>query len=88
MLTAITIGSVDLDKWLHQNKAEDSALDFVVGCLLDNMIVQTKRGFAAIYEKYLNPNSSCYYIEFQPGDAPDVWEAWERFAKENRDEAC
>lgn len=70
---------MDLQKWLHQNGADDGCLEFVEGCLLDNMIVQTKRGYAAIYESYQNSNSSVYRIEFQPGDAPDVWDRWENF---------
>jgi len=71
---------MDLQKWLHQNGVtENGYLEFVEGCLLDNMIVQTKRGYAAIYESYQNSNSSVYRIEFQPGDAPDVWDRWENF---------
>ena len=71
---------MDLQKWLYQNGVtDDGCLEYVGGCLLDNMIVQTKRGFAAIYEKYQNTNSSVHKVEFQPGDAPDVWKNWEKF---------
>ena len=81
--------NMNLDKWLHQNGAEDGIIGFVEGCLLDNMIVKTKRGYAGIYEEYRNSNSSVYRIEFQSGDAPEVWSHWEEFEEENREyEAC
>lgn len=76
--TTFIIGSCDLDKWMHQNKASYTG-EFVEGCLLDNFVVVTRRGFAAIYEKYLNPNSSCYLVEFQKGAAQDVMRNWYKF---------
>ena len=77
-IKALHVGSCELNKWLHQNKADYTGL-FVDGCLLDNFVVVTKRGFAAIYEEYLNPNSSGYYIEFQTGTAQDVFRNWYKF---------
>lgn len=77
------LGSTDLDKWLYQNKATPTG-DCEEGCLLDNMVVFTKRGVAGIYEHYMNSNSSCYYIEFEPGEGRNVWDNWETFETEYR----
>lgn len=64
-MTCFYIGSNKLDMWLHQNRAECIG-NHVEGCLLDNFIVSTKRGVAAIYEHCLNEWSSNYYVEFEP----------------------
>lgn len=77
-VTTLTIPSTMLEKWLHQNKAKCVG-DFVEGCLLDNFVVMTKRGFAAIYEHYVNPNASDYRVEFQAGPAQDVFRNWYAF---------
>lgn len=74
----IILGSTKLDKWLHQNKAEYTG-DFVEGVLLDNFVVMTKRGFAAVYEKYLNSNASGYEIHFETGTAQNVFKEWYEF---------
>ena len=52
-----------LEKWMHQNKGEYTA-DYFDGCLLDNFIVCTKNGIAAVYEHYVNSNMSNYLIKF------------------------
>lgn len=83
-MTRFTIAPRHIDMWLHQNAAE--TLDCVEGCLLDSFIVGTKNGYAAIYEHYLNANSSDYLVEFERGDAPNVWTGWEEFAEKNREE--
>lgn len=56
------LGSTDLEKWLHQNRAE--VIEAEEGCLLDDLLVITKRGAAAILETYQNPNSSIYTVIF------------------------
>lgn len=71
----------NLDKWLHQNEATPVG-DFEPGCLLDNFVVATKRGFAAIYEKYVNPNESCYRIEFETGTAQNLFRNWYKFEEQ------
>lgn len=77
------IGSCDLGKWLHQNKADLTfdiiPLDYVDGCLLDNMLVETKRGIAAIYEHYLNCWTSDYLVEWQAGNGEKVFNNWKKF---------
>ena len=76
-----------LEKWLHQNRAVYTG-DFLDGCLLDNFVVWTNRGVAAVYEHYLNANSSCYEIAFQAGDGAAVWEEWRDFENRYREEAA
>lgn len=63
-----------LNKWMHQNKAE--RIDFVDGCLLDNLLVSTPRGYAAIYEHFVNAWESNYIVEFQTGAATDIIDKW------------
>lgn len=79
-MTRFYIEPKNLEKWLHQNVAEYTG-DFVEGVLLDSFVVATKRGFAAIYESYVNPNQSRYYIEFEKGAAQKVWVNWYKFEK-------
>lgn len=68
----------ELEKWMHQNKAEYSG-SFIDGCLLDNFVVMTKRGFAAFYEHYVNGWTSDYIVEFEPSTAQTVWRRWYDF---------
>lgn len=78
MIKKFLLDPAALEKWMHQNKAIYTG-DFLEGCLLDNFIVSTRRGYAAIYEKYINPNKSGYYIEFEAGTAAAIFNNWERF---------
>ena len=81
MITKLRLNSdVTLEKWLHQNKAEFIG-DFVEGVLLDNFVVATTRGIAAVYETYLNSNSSYYRIEFEPYPGQAVMRNWYKFEK-------
>lgn len=87
-----------LEKWMHQNKAcfTGTAID---GCLLDNFVVDTEKGFAVFYESYVNPNQSRYYVEYAISKEKDekgnykhckewkiVWKNWYKF-EENYKEA-
>lgn len=83
-MTRFYISQTNMKIWLHQNNAE--TLEFRDGSLADNFIVSTKRGYAAIYEHYLNPWSSNYLVEFEAGDAPNVWERWEKFVRQYDEE--
>lgn len=74
-VTCFRLDPNQLEKWMFQNKA-GFAGDYIEGCLLDNFVIATKRGYAAVYENYLNEWSSDYYIEFQPGAAQDVFIKW------------
>lgn len=85
-VTSFRISPENLDMWMHQNEAEYTGA-FVEGSLLNNFVLACKRGFAAVYEHYLNCWSSDYLIEFQPGAAQDVWKNWynlENWPKANK----
>ena len=83
-VTRFYLDPCDLNKWMHQNDVIPIA--FVDGCLQDNMLFKTKRGYAAVYEHYVNEWSSDFYIEFQPGAANDVFNAWYEFIDKLEDE--
>jgi hypothetical protein len=70
------------EKWARQNGAEYTG-DYVEGCLLDNFIVATRRGYAAFYEHYVNEWTSDYYVEFQRGAAQAVFANWYKFEEVN-----
>lgn len=61
-MTKLKLASDKLEMWLHQNHAfiEECA----EGCLLDNYLVTTKRGQAAIIETPVNCWTSCYTVYF------------------------
>lgn len=75
-----------LEKWMHQNRAEYTG-DFQEGCLLDNFVVMTKRGFAAVYEHVVNSWTSDYLVEFEPGPAQRVWRRWYAFEERRERDA-
>lgn len=77
-VTCFRLDACGLDKWMAQNGADYTG-DFVAGCLLDSFVAATRRGYAAVYENYVNTWTSDYYIEFQPGAATDVWDAWNEY---------
>lgn len=71
-ITRFYIGSgKEFKTWCKQNAAQYTGA-YVEGCLLDNFIMITKRGYAAFYEHYLNEWRSDYSVEFQSGPAQDV----------------
>lgn len=84
-ITTFRIGSTELKRWMHQNRAEYTG-DIIVGCLLDNFVLECKRGFAAVYEHYLNEWTSDYLIEFEAGDAETVWKRWDEFCARCEDQ--
>lgn len=63
-ITHFIINPHNLEKWIHQNAGEID--EIVEGCLLDNLLIACKRGYAALYEKYVNTNESTYEGYFQP----------------------
>lgn len=74
------------EKWVHQNGAEYAG-DYIDGCLLDNFVMATRRGYAAFYEHYVNEWTSDYYVEFQPGPAQIVFSNWYEFERKAEAEA-
>ena len=77
-ITTFRIGSTELEQWVCENKAEYTG-DIIVGCLLDNFMLECEGGFAAVYEHYLNEWTSDYLIEFEAGNAETVWKRWDEF---------
>lgn len=75
----------ELEKWMHQNRAEYTG-DAVEGCLLNSFVLTCKRGFAAVYEHYLTEWTSDYLVEFQAGDAKDVWKRWFEFVERSKED--
>ena len=74
----------DLNKWLKQNNAE--YIECVEGCLIDNALCACKRGYAAIYERFINPWSSAYEIHFQSYSNNDGMDVCNAFYKRFEDE--
>lgn len=67
------------EKWMHQNGAEFTGA-YVEGTLLDNYILQCKRGWCAVYERYATPNSSYHEFRFVPySDQRGCDELWAEF---------
>ena len=52
-VTYFYLNPFQLEKFMHQNNAEYTG-DYFPGCLLDNFIIACKRGYAFIYNHYLN----------------------------------
>lgn len=77
-MTRFYISPKNMEKWMHQNGANYTGT-MVEGCLLDNFVLACNRGYAAVYEHYLNCWSSDYLVEFEPGTAQEVWERWYQF---------
>lgn len=68
--------------WLYQNQAD--LVESVDGNLLDNYAVQTKNGYAMIYEHPTTEWTSNYRVEFQRGYyAEDIWKRWNEFTRKN-----
>ena len=67
-----------IDKLMHQNKAE--YIDCIEGCLLDNLLLATKRGYIALIETFATTNSSVYTLYFSTEETAiyKIWENLER----------
>ena len=69
----------NMDKWMHQNSARYTGA-FFEGCLLDNFVLDCKRGYAFVYERYVSPNMSEYAIKFAPYKDKELCdELWQEF---------
>lgn len=82
MIKEYRFESMTIDKWIHQNSA--IVEDFLDGCLLDNMLLQTRRGVAFVKETFINTWCSTYTLYFaayKDLDAVDaVYNMWSEFA--------
>ena len=79
------LNPLQFNKWAHQNDVEYTGA-CIDGVLLDNFVVITKHGMAAIYEHYVNPNMSNYRVVFQRRgkleegrDYIALWHNWYKF---------
>ena len=80
----------DMDKWMHQNSARYTGA-FFEGVLLDNYVLDCRRGYAAVYERYATPNSSVPHIKFAPyKDRAAVDALWSEFyeRQEEAERSC
>ena len=69
----------DMDKWMHQNNAHYTGA-FFEGNLLDNYVLDCKRGYAAVYERPMNEWSSVPHVKFAPyKDRAAVDALWSEF---------
>lgn len=69
----------DEKKWMHQNGAEFTGA-YVEGTLLDNYILQCRRGWCAVYERYATPNNSYHEFRFTPySDQTECDALWAEF---------
>ena len=79
------LNPVFFDKWFYQNKGE--YMDYVEGTLLDNYLIETKRGIALVSEHYLNPNLSDYLVTFcdrrNETAVESLFEIFDEIRKEN-----
>ena len=65
----------EIEKLIHQNQAIE--LEYKEGCLLDNYLIATKRGYMAIIEQYVNCWSSCYKCYFSTNES-DIYSIWDK----------
>jgi len=83
-------GEKRLNIWYTQNDGE--TVEAVEGCLLDNFVVACRRGWAFVYEHYLNPWASNYLVKFVPYKDEDgcraAWDEWEDFREEAEKETA
>ena len=81
-MTVFKLGSREYEKWIYQNNAE--VLDLVEGCLIDSVLVDCRRGCAAMFETALNECSSAFLVYFAPYNDPDalatVNNMWDTFS--------
>ena len=82
MVKTYKFGAMRYEKWMQQNDGE--VIDIVEGCLLDSLMVNTRRGVALLMETYINSNSSNYTLYFaakNDRNAIDtLFDMWDAFA--------
>lgn len=65
----------NLEKFIYQNAGE--IVDCLDGCLLDDLLLYTRRGLVAIFESYVNSNQSDFTVYFST-DPAEIWPLWEK----------
>ena len=87
-ITIFNLNPCDFEKWLNQNHGEYTGC-FVDGCLQDNFVIATKRGYAFFYEHVRNSWASdytVYFIPYKSGEKHEkvydiLWRNWYEFAE-------
>ena len=69
----------NLDKFIHQNRGE--IIDFLDGCLIDNFLIATKRGYIALLENYVNCWTSNYKLIFST-NMQEIYSIWDKLSEE------
>ena len=67
-----------LEKWIRQNGA--AVLDIIDGVLLDNFLIECKRGAAVVKETYINSNMSGYTVYFSR-DNKEIYNFWDEITR-------
>lgn len=67
--------NIPLEKFLHQNAGE--VIDIIEGCLIDNLLIATRRGYMALLETYVNcwTSEHTMYFSTDYNEICDVWES-------------
>lgn len=65
VVTTFYLDPMDFDKWFSQNSGEYTG-NYFSGVLQDNFVVSCRRGYAFLYEHYINANSSDFSVYFIP----------------------
>lgn len=73
------LNPIYVNKFMHQNKA--NYIDCIDGCLIDHLMVSTKRGYMALIETYATPNSSTYTVYFST-DENEIYDVWAPYEKQ------
>lgn len=80
-MTRFYLAPDQFDKWVYQNEGEYATC--VEGVLQDSVVVAAKRGWAMIYEHYVNKWTSNFYVEFAPyknkSEVDELWKNWYAF---------
>ena len=87
-ITTFNICPHDLEIWLHQNDAQP--LDAIEGVLQDSVLYECRTGIAAVFEHYLNANSSDFQVIFARYDTAGVrlvFDLWDDAATAAAEEA-
>ena len=72
-MNAYKVRTLNIDKLLYQNQGE--ILDIIEGCLIDNFLIATKRGYILLIERYVNCWTSEHVLYFSK-DEKEINNIW------------
>ena len=76
------LNPIYVNKFMHQNKA--NYIDCIDGCLIDHLMVSTKRGYVSLIETRATPNGSTYTEYFSP-DENEIYDVWAPYEKQHHE---